>query len=115
MFFVLSTSAQCSFISLTDTLILFIEDNDKLRLELRGMIPAGSAVVTAGGGVAMEWWSDYGGGMYQDACNAQGEYSYVPLYHLKKIRRPPILFRESPEPEPVKPLDPYVILPPFPS
>lgn len=63
----------------------------------------------------MEWWSDYGGGMYQDACNSQGEYSYVPLYHLKKIRRPPILFRESPEPEPVKPLDPCVTLALFPS
>lgn len=79
------------------------------------MIPTGTTVVTAGGGVAMEWWSDYGGGMYQDACNSQGEYSYVPLYHVKKIRRPPILFRESPEPEPVKPLDPCVTLALFPS
>jgi len=57
--------------------------------------PAGA---TVGGEMGAAWWTQNMSGLFRDACHY--EYSYTPLYMLKKIRRKGLLRRESPVPDP---------------
>jgi hypothetical protein len=50
-------------------------------------------------GVAkMTWWSRHSGGLFREACDAQGQELYTPLYILKEVHRPGSI-RRTPPPE----------------
>ncbi|KAH7925720.1 hypothetical protein BV22DRAFT_1064371 [Leucogyrophana mollusca] len=71
-----------------------------LALVANGPIPSAPGV-TAGGELGLDWWTDTQASFVRKACSKNGEYSFTPLYALKRklptIRR---LFRDSPIPPP---------------
>ena len=75
-------------------------DNEAVDLALIGTVPTPSGIAV-GGEVGATWWSRNMSGLFREACDRNGLYSYTPLYALKKIRGEHLLRRESPVPDPM--------------
>ena len=68
-------------------------------MALIGKIPlAVASGLTAGGEIGAAWWTQNMTGLFRHACDPIGSYSYMPLYSLKRIRKPGLLDR-APVPE----------------
>jgi hypothetical protein len=74
-------------------------DSEAIELALIGTMPTPSGI-TVGGEMEATWWSRNVSGMFREACDRNGLYSYTPLYTLQKIRQKHLLRRESPVPDP---------------
>jgi hypothetical protein len=74
-------------------------DSEAVELALIGSAPT-PAGITVGADVGVSWWSQNVSGMFRQACDPKGLYSYTPLYTLQKIRQKHLLRRESPHPDP---------------
>ena len=71
-------------------------DKDIIDVALLGAAPI-SPAVTVGAEVGASWWTQNGSGLFRDACDPSGSYIYTPLYNLKRLRRPSLLRRDSPQ------------------
>ncbi|KAG8961001.1 hypothetical protein FRC03_005886 [Tulasnella sp. 419] len=82
-------------------------DTISVSLKASAPIPAAPAVAI-GAEIAATWERTNVAGLYRDAWNANGDYVFTPLFHLKKWRRREIwngiLMRDSPPP-PLEGLD----------
>lgn len=75
-----------------------ILDGEAVSLALLATAPLPVAPVSAGGSIESSWWNQNTSGLYR--CGSDKEYTYTPLYVLKRIRKPGLLRRDSPVPEP---------------
>lgn len=74
---------------------------EKISLALVAQAPVtGIPGITASADAGIGWWSDVQTDFFRKACDKAGNYSYTPLYTLKRrigwIKR---LFREGEDPE----------------
>jgi len=81
------------------SLYLSSANSEAVELALIGSAPT-PAGITVGADVGVSWWSKNVSGMFRQACDPKGLYSYTPLYTLQKIRQKHLLRRESPRPDP---------------
>ncbi|KAF9461885.1 hypothetical protein BDZ94DRAFT_1298991 [Collybia nuda] len=77
-------------------------NEETISIALIAGVPGIVPVATIGGEVGMSWWSRYSSGLFREACDNAGKFSYTPLYALRKIRKPSLLRRRgshTPDPE----------------
>jgi hypothetical protein len=74
-------------------------DQDIIDVALVGAAPI-SPGATVGAEIGTSWWTQNTSGLFRDACDRSGSCIYTPLYNLKRLRRPGLLRRDSPAPDP---------------
>ncbi|KAJ3724157.1 hypothetical protein DFJ43DRAFT_1158007 [Lentinula guzmanii] len=79
------------------SLYLSSGEDEAVRLALLATVPLPTAVpLSVGGSIQSSWWNQNTSGLFR--CASDNEYSYTPLYTLKRIRKPGLLRRDSPLP-----------------
>ena len=77
----------------------FAVDGEMVSLALLASVPVVATMlpVNVGGSIQSSWFKSNTAGLFR--CASGEDYSYTPLFSLKKIKQPGLLRRDSPLPE----------------